>query len=231
MTEPEGFLARWSRRKREVAETAPAPVADRDAAQAPAPTAINEKPDVQSTPAATTETLVDVTKLPPIESITAATDIRAFLAPGVPVELTRAALRRAWAADPAIRDFIGLAENQWDFTAPGGAPGFGPAPDAEQIRQLLARIIGSDEPGPGASSQPEPQATGQLSDSRGPQSSLSAITAAGEESLDPGSLAPATSGPPEVPMLRRNNRSDEPSQEQADEEAPPRPRHGRALPT
>ena len=37
-------------------------------------------------------------------SITAATDIRAFLAPGVPAELTRAALRRAWTADPAIRD-------------------------------------------------------------------------------------------------------------------------------
>jgi Protein of unknown function (DUF3306) len=42
------------------------------------------------------EPAFDVTKLPPIESITADSDIRAFLAPGVPPELTRAALRRAW---------------------------------------------------------------------------------------------------------------------------------------
>jgi hypothetical protein len=39
--------------------------------------------------------------------------------------LTRAALRRAWSADQAIRDFIGLSENSWDFNAPEGVPGFG----------------------------------------------------------------------------------------------------------
>jgi len=33
--------------------------------------------------------------------------------------------RRAWAADPAIRDFKGLAENAWDFTDPTAMPGFG----------------------------------------------------------------------------------------------------------
>ena len=49
------------------------------------------------------------------ESIVAESDVRAFLAPGVPPELTRAALRRTWSADPKIRDFIGLSENSWDF--------------------------------------------------------------------------------------------------------------------
>ncbi|HEX2217149.1 MAG TPA: DUF3306 domain-containing protein, partial [Xanthobacteraceae bacterium] len=68
----------------------------------------------------------DVSMLPPLESISAETDIRAFLARGVPAALRRAALSRAWAADPAIRDFIGPSENAWDFTAPGGVPGFGP---------------------------------------------------------------------------------------------------------
>jgi hypothetical protein len=34
-------------------------------------------------------------------------------------------LRRAWLADPAIRDFIGLSENSCDFNAPDGVPGFG----------------------------------------------------------------------------------------------------------
>jgi hypothetical protein len=55
------------------------------------------------------------TALPPIESIGAESDIRCFLAPGVPVELTRAALRRAWVVDPRIRDFVGLSENSSDF--------------------------------------------------------------------------------------------------------------------
>ena len=63
--------------------------------------------------------------LPPIESIGAESDIRPFLQPGVPQELTRAALRRAWVTDPAIRDFIGLSENSWDFNSPDGASRFG----------------------------------------------------------------------------------------------------------
>lgn len=60
----------------------------------------------------------DPVSLPSIESIVADTDIVAFLRAGVPAELTRAALRRAWSSDPAIRDFIGIAENQWDFNDP-----------------------------------------------------------------------------------------------------------------
>jgi TorA maturation chaperone TorD len=68
----------------------------------------------------------DLASLPPLQSITAGTDIRSFLGSGVPVELTRAALRRAWVTDPAIRDFIGIAENQWDFNDPTAMPGFGP---------------------------------------------------------------------------------------------------------
>ncbi len=64
--------------------------------------------------------------LPSIESITATTDLRPFLAPGVPRELKLAALRRAWTTDPRIRDFRGLQENEWDFRDPSGMPGFGP---------------------------------------------------------------------------------------------------------
>jgi hypothetical protein len=61
--------------------------------------------------------------LPPIESIGAESDIRPYLQPGVPQELTRAALRRAWVTDPAIRDFIGLSENCRDFDARDDMPG------------------------------------------------------------------------------------------------------------
>jgi hypothetical protein len=76
------------------------------------------------TPGPATQSVFDAPSLPPIESIGPSSDIRPFLASGVPVDLTRAALRRAWSADPAIRDFIGLSENSWDFNGPDGVPGF-----------------------------------------------------------------------------------------------------------
>ena len=137
MSEPEdeGFVARWARRKREAAET----IADAPPAAAPAeapPAASAQEP-----PAAEPPTL-DLSALPSIDQITAATDIRPFLAPGVPAELTRAALRRAWVADPQIRDFVGIAENQWDFTDPNAMPGFGPLGPLDDIAKLVARVVG-----------------------------------------------------------------------------------------
>ena len=80
--------------------------------------------------------------MPPIETITAESDIRAFLAPGVPPELTRAALRRAWAADPKIRDFVGLADYDWDFNAPGAMAGFGSLEMTDELRQQIAQMVG-----------------------------------------------------------------------------------------
>jgi Protein of unknown function (DUF3306) len=119
----EGFLTRWSRRKLRAAlapdVTAPAP----DAASATAP------PDP-----------VNPEDLPALDSLGATSDFTPFLAPGVPAELTRGALRRAWATDPAIRDFVGLAENAWDFTAPEGVPGFG-ALSAEEASRLLNQLM------------------------------------------------------------------------------------------
>ena len=131
----EGFLARWSRRKRKAETTAPESAEPTTAPEAPDAPPTSEAPDVADI----------VAKLPPIEEITATTDIRAFLAPGVPVELRLAALRQAWRADPAIRNFIGLAENQWDFNAPDGVPGFGSLIDPDQVRRLLAKVVGGDE--------------------------------------------------------------------------------------
>src|SRR5258707_8537769 len=130
------FLARWSRRKREA----------RAAADAPPPTEPGETPNVAPITAAesSVDAEVDLSRLPPIDSIDAATDISAFLRNGIPQELSRAALRRAWTADPAIRDFVGLAENAWDFNDPNAMPGFGPLDcSAEQLQALVGRVIGS----------------------------------------------------------------------------------------
>jgi hypothetical protein len=121
MSGAETFLSRWSRLKRGAAE-------DRDTA---------------STEDAPPADAVDPASLPPIESITSGTDIRAFLQSGVPAELTRAALRRVWASDPAIRDFIGIAENQWDFTDPASIPGFGPLRETDDVASLMAQALGT----------------------------------------------------------------------------------------
>jgi hypothetical protein len=146
MSEPENFIARWSRRKREAAEDAEATksCAAPDAAVEGAHPSEDQGDAARGRSGArpSPEPAFDPTKLPPIETITAESDIRAFLAPGVPPELTRAALRRAWAADPKIRDFVGLADYDWDFNAPDAMTGFGPLEMTDELRQQIARMVG-----------------------------------------------------------------------------------------
>src|ERR1700693_1259434 len=115
MSTSETFLSRWLRLKRESEAALPS-------ADAPSPAAF------------------DPASLPPIESIVAGTDIQQFLHERVPAELTRAALRSAWTADPAIRDFVGIAENQWNFNDHACIPGFGPLEAADY---LVAQALGS----------------------------------------------------------------------------------------
>src|SRR6187397_2107450 len=99
----EGFLERWSRRKIE-APDAPKP---NSAAVPPGPTGPAEQNTANAAATAAEKPEFDLSSLPSLESITAGTDVRAFLTQGVPAELARAALRRAWTADTTIRDFVG----------------------------------------------------------------------------------------------------------------------------
>jgi hypothetical protein len=129
----EQFLSRWSRRKQEATASHAEPTPE-TAAEALA-SSDRAAPEPVSPEA-------ELSDLPPIESIGAMTDIRAFLRKGVPQEVSRAALRRAWSADPAIRDFVGLAENSWDFNDPNAMAGFGALDySAEQIDALVRRIV------------------------------------------------------------------------------------------
>ena len=144
-----GFLERWSRKKIDAERETPAP-AKADAKDVSPPAEVR-RPDRQATndaesPApAGPKPEFNLASLPALDSITAVTDIRAFLTPGVPADLARAALRRAWAADPAIRDFKGLAENDWDFTDPTAMPGFGALPPGTDIKKMLAQIFGDGD--------------------------------------------------------------------------------------
>jgi Protein of unknown function (DUF3306) len=152
MNTPKEFLTRWSRRKRAAAqdkeaksrETAPAAASGEAAGTEglAAEGSVGDGPASPRVPPAPVGPSFDPSGMPPIESIAADTDIRAFLAPGVPPELTRAALRRAWAADPSIRDFVGLADYDWDFNTPGSMAGFGPLEMTDELRRVVAQIIG-----------------------------------------------------------------------------------------
>jgi hypothetical protein len=137
---PENFVLRWARLKRR-SERRPESISNEPPAGAVAATGTaamsGHRPGDEIV-----EEPFDPACLPSIETITVNTDIRGFLQSKVPVELTRAALRQAWASDPAIRDFIGIAENQWDFNDPDAMPGFGPMHAGDDLPALLARAQG-----------------------------------------------------------------------------------------
>jgi hypothetical protein len=132
VAEQENIIQRWVRLKQASKATRATDIIPDSAVSTATPTQAEAAGDVA----------FDLASLPTIESIAADTDIIAFLRAGVPAELTRAALRRAWASDPAIRDFVGIAENQWDFNDPDAMPGFGPLPPMEDAADALAQISG-----------------------------------------------------------------------------------------
>jgi len=169
----EGFLERWSRKKieseRETPASAPAERAEEIAKETePTPVALRQDANEGDGPAPAPGGF-DLSKLPSLESITASTDIRGFLAPGVPQQIARAALRRAWAADPAIRDFKGLAENDWDFTDPTAMPGFGNLPDGYDVKKMVAQVFGQrDEAAPEAAEPVPPSSSVQVAGQQPP---------------------------------------------------------------
>ena len=145
MNDPDNFLRRWSRRKREsgvqpektVGGEAVAPPVRSEAADAPKPGSESAAPPLPE---------FDLSKLPPIESIGAGTDITAFMQTGVPSALKHAALRRVWSADPAIRDFMGPTENYWDAAGPDGIPGFGDLDPNLDVKRLVSELFGEIPP-------------------------------------------------------------------------------------
>jgi hypothetical protein len=142
MSEHENFVSRWSRLKHE-SESRRERQTEMPERAAPSGTPVTSSAneDEASGTGTTATPIFDPTGLPSLDSITARTDISMFLQSGVPAELTLAALRRAWVSDPVIRDFIGIAENQWDFTNPTTIPGFGPLHETADKLSLVAQTV------------------------------------------------------------------------------------------
>jgi uncharacterized protein DUF3306 len=208
----EGFLDRWSRKKIEAereARHAPIEVVAKDEPPPEGATAVarptENKAKAPESPAV--EPAFDIANLPSLDSITAATDMRPFLAPGVPKELARAALRRAWSADPAVRDFVGLAENAWDFTAPDALAGFGELQPGYDIKKIVAQIFSDGEKTPEASSptnaQNTPKAAVVTEDIASPESVGADTTHS--PSVASADQQPTTSIQSESNIVHRNN--------------------------
>ena len=236
-----GFLERWSRKKIDAERESPAKadakdVSPLDEVHRPDRQAVN---DAENAPAAPKPEF-DLTNLPSLDSITAITDIRAFLTPGVPADLARAALRRAWAADPAIRDFKGLAENDWDFTDPTAMPGFGALPPGTDIKKMLAQIFGDNEKpatadaaDAGKEKPSVPEVPGIAEQTAPPESAVEAASAT-EEKVEPSPPERATGGQQmaQCDFVQRDNNIATHNNTSDDESEEPKNRrhHGGALP-
>jgi hypothetical protein len=146
MTEPDNFIQRWARLKRE-SDIEHEIGACRDGSAIEPKETILVPPETQCWIEAAADEPFDPSGLPSIEAITVDTDVRGFLQSRVPAELTRAALRQVWTSDPAIRDFVGIAENQWDFNDPNAIPGFGPL-GVTDGQAILTQVLGKLEIGP-----------------------------------------------------------------------------------
>lgn len=216
-----GFLARWSRRKLAVEQEAVRTVP----ASAPEPAA-------DAGPAGPDEALSEeeLALLPRVEDLTPESDITAFLRNGVPEVLKKAALRRMWALDPAIRDYVGDARDYaWDWNVPGGVPGCGPLLPGDDMTERIEKMFSG-----AASPQQEAREAASAKPEEPPSPEPAAEEAAGLETGGAGAPAPlqiagtaAFSGP----TAEAEPASAEPVEAERPSPARTLPRrHGAALP-
>ncbi len=198
-----GFLSRWSQRKLAEKEgEAPPPEPAPPEPEAAAPVVEAEAAPPEPV-AEEPEPEFDLASLPSLDSLHAGSDFTAFLKKGVPLALRQAALRKAWVTDPLIRDFRNPLDYGWDFNTPGGLPaGFSDTlGEAADVVRKLLR-----------------QAVGEKEPA--------------EEGQEP-ATAPEPVAEPEAPLLVAEAPAEaEPAaMEPVPEFAPPRRRHGGALPS
>jgi hypothetical protein len=213
MNDPDNFLSRWSRRKREAGEGKE----KNETGEAVAAPASENQQDKPAAPGAAPIPEFDMESLPPIETISAETDITEFMRTGVPETLKHAALRRAWASDPVIRDFVGLNENFWDAAGPDGIPGFGDLDPNLDVRRMVSELFGET---PRQDTQPEPEADRVADSSVQP-------TDNSPDAADP----PQATSPPAENLPQRNENVA--AQIEPSESAPEKKisrRHGSAIP-
>ncbi len=237
MSEKEDFLSRWSRRKQEAVRDT-RPPRNEEATDAGNPhdknsrevTAPGKPRSALTQDAPQAEPLFDLSKLPSLDSIGPGTDIRVFMHPGVPASLSRAALRRAWSADPAIRDFIGLSENSWDFTKPESIPGFGPLLPIDDVKQLLSQVLRDNSDPPRAVETAQPAASQHLEEHCEAEAEASEASN-GEQELATGTSTNEMTSGDEVRCTQNDLALQQDGSTEMENLSPSKSRHGGALPS
>lgn len=110
MTDGDDIFARWSRRKRLVAEEAAGINDDK-----PPPTPLQ---DAEVAAETDEPALLAKLGLPLPESLKAGDDFSAFMQAGVPAFLRQRALRVLWRSNPVLANLDGLNDYDADFTSP-----------------------------------------------------------------------------------------------------------------
>ena len=132
------FLSRWSQRKRAAEQPSPDP----DVASAKAADGLIASPVAKGSEGAEP---FDLSSLPKLEDLTETTDITGFLHKGVPESLRNAALRKSWALDPVIRNYVNPAlDYAYDWNTPGGVPGNSEIGAGTDIARMVRQIMGDD---------------------------------------------------------------------------------------
>jgi hypothetical protein len=111
----DGFLSRWSRRKREEhPEEAPAEPSTEavETTGVESPTETHEGDADEGDPEV-------IARLPDIDSMDDSSDFKVFLQTGVPEALRRRALRKLWGVNPVLANLDGLNDYDEDYTQIG----------------------------------------------------------------------------------------------------------------
>lgn len=150
-----GFLARWSERKREAVKNENESETEREPKPGLSDAAAPEAPPAGST-VSETEPPFDLASLPKLEELTADTDMTVFFKKGVPESIRNAALRKSWALDPAIRNYVNPAlDYAYDWNKPGGVPGAGELAPGTDVVRMVAQVMGWTEPQRPSGSEPD----------------------------------------------------------------------------
>lgn len=178
----DGFLDRWSRRKRgeaapgdpeiETPETAEAsseplrPFGGRSGPPSARARAASRKTDDAGEPDDAGDPEV-IAKLPAIDSLDESSDFTAFFQAGVPEALKRRALRRLWRLNPVFAVLDGLNDYDEDYSAGGII--------AENIKTIYKVGKGyldddEDKPGDKPGDKPEDEAGAEVAEERLPES-------------------------------------------------------------
>jgi Protein of unknown function (DUF3306) len=147
-----GFLGRWAKRKQDVQRQSAA-----------------SQPEPETLPEATSEQPAEELPLPSLDSIVPGSDLTAFFQKHVPEALRTAALRKLWVTDPEIKNFIEMADYQWDFNNPDSIPGWSSSIEGVDVKGMLEKVMGIEKPAPEVSAQNMPAMAPESSEHSTPE--------------------------------------------------------------